>query len=148
MASYQFSEYYYQVAIYNQFSVICHMIWRYNRHGLYGIADVAIDAGYYKWNAHCWLVNAVTQISVAVSKTRWQSYPVETDFSYENLDYSMLHILKASFFVSVWWIWCRGSLWRYKPFHLRNHISAMLPNEVFWTGLKIDRVGHFSTLNI
>jgi hypothetical protein len=57
-------------------------------------------------------------------------------------------ILKASFFVSVWWIWCRGSLWRYKPFHLGNHISAMLPNEVFWTGLKIDPVCHFSTLNI
>jgi hypothetical protein len=55
---------------------------------------VAIDARYYKWNAHCWLVNAVTQISVAVSKTRWQSYPVETDFSNVNLHYSMLHILK------------------------------------------------------
>jgi hypothetical protein len=57
-----------------------------------------------KWNANCWLMNAVTQISVAVSETRWRSYPVEADFSYENRNFLMLYILKTSFCVGVSWI--------------------------------------------
>ena len=46
-------------------------------------------------NVHFRLANAVTQISVAVSERRWQSNTVATDFSYENRNFLMLHILKT-----------------------------------------------------
>jgi hypothetical protein len=39
-------------------------------------------------------VKTVTQISLADSETRWQSYPVETDFSYKNRYFFVLHISK------------------------------------------------------
>jgi hypothetical protein len=53
--------------------------------------------------ADCWM-------SVADSEIRWRSYPVETDFSYENRHFLMLHISKTSFCVSVWWIWSTSSM--------------------------------------